>query len=352
MLQVKDLIQIIMVLKEVAGPIKNRRPTVGMLLDVGDGHVLYYEVHGPSRREAKRTAVVLHGGPGGGLQRKQLRHFDLTKWRVVLFDQRGCGKSTPLYSIQKNTTWDLVADIEKLREAVGVDQWTVFGGSWGSTLALAYAAKHLNHVDALVVRGIYLGEARENDWLYKEGGASSLYPEEWARFAAGAAASKSNAEAAAVATARKSTSDGARTKSKKNLTATYRRLLQSKDRKTRRRAAAAWWGWESAISFLVPKPDDSKASEVESLAILENHYFSHTCWLKPGQLLAAARRIPASVPVHIVQGRYDLVCPPASAFALAQAVPHAHLTFTLAGHAGSEKPTAAALRKATDSLLK
>jgi proline iminopeptidase len=267
------------------------------------------------------------------LQRKQLRHFDLTKWRVVLFDQRGCGKSTPLYSIHKNTTWDLVADIEKLREAVGVDRWTVFGGSWGSTLALAYAAKHLKHVDALVVRGIYLGEPRENDWLYKEGGASSLYPEEWARFA----------EAAAGA--------GAAGKSRKNLTATYRRLLQSKDRKTRRRAAAAWWGWESAISFLVPKPDDSKASEVESLAILENHYFSHTCWLKPGQLLAAARRIPASVPVHIVQGRYDLVCPPASAYALAQAVPHAHLTFTLAGHAGSEKPTAAALRAATDSLL-
>jgi proline iminopeptidase len=249
---------------------------------------------------------------------------------VVLFDQRGCGKSTPLYSIHKNTTWDLVADIEKLRKAVGVDRWTVFGGSWGSTLALAYAAKHLKHVDALVVRGIYLGESRENDWLYKEGGASSLYPEEWTKFSQGA---------------------GSAGKSRKNLTATYRRLLQSKDRKTRRRAAAAWWGWESAISFLVPKPDDSKASEVESLAILENHYFSHTCWLKPGQLLAAARRIPASVPVHIVQGRYDLVCPPASAYALAQAVPHAHLTFTLAGHAGSEKPTAAALRKATDSLL-
>jgi proline iminopeptidase len=274
---------------------------------------------------------VLHGGPGGGLHRKQLRHFDLTKWQVVLFDQRGCGRSQPLYSIHKNTTWDLVADIEKLREAVGVDRWTVFGGSWGSTLALAYAAKHLKHVDALVVRGIYLGEPRENDWLYKEGGASSLYPEEWTKFAS-------------VAT-------GAG-KSRKNLTATYRRLLQSKDRKTRRRAAAAWWGWESAISLLVPKPDDSKASEVESLAILENHYFSHTCWLKPGQLLAAARRIPASIPVHIVQGRYDLVCPPASAFALAQAVPHAHLTFTLAGHAGSEKPTAAALRAATDSLLR
>lgn len=289
---------------------------------------------------------MLHGGPGGGLQRKQLRHFDLTKWRVILFDQRGCGRSQPLYSIHKNTTWDLVADIEKLREAVGVEKWTVFGGSWGSTLALAYAAKHLDHVAALVVRGVYLGESRENDWLYKEGGASSLYPEEWTKFssvalaATGAAARKSTASAA-----------GAGTKSRKNLTATYRRLLQSKDRKTRRRAAAAWWGWESAISFLVPKPDDSKASEVESLAILENHYFSHNCWLKPGQLLAAARRIPASVPVHIVQGRYDLVCPPASAYALAQAVPHAHLTFTLAGHAGSEKPTAAALRAATDSLL-
>jgi proline iminopeptidase len=297
-----------------------------MYLDVGDGHTLFYEVHG-SRDPKAPVAIVLHGGPGGGSQRGQLRAFNLKRWRVVLFDQRGCGASTPLYSLHKNTTWDLVGDIEKIRKVLGLDRWTVFGGSWGSTLALAYASKHLDHVDALVLRGIYLGEQSENDWLYREGGASRLYPEGWASFSA-LVPNKS---------------------AKKNLIGTYRRLLRNK--KTRRRAAAAWWGWEGSLSFLKPRPDKTKAREVESLAILENHYFHHNCWLRPGQLLAAAAKIPRSVPVHIIQGRYDLVCPAVSAYRLSKAIRHSHLTMTMAGHAGSEPATAAALRRATDALL-
>jgi proline iminopeptidase len=300
-----------------------------MFLDVGDGHTIYYEVHGSRKPDAK-VAIVLHGGPGGGLQRGQLRSFNLKKWRVVLFDQRGCGASTPLYSLHKNTTWDLVSDIEKLRKAVSVERWTVFGGSWGSTLALAYASKHLDHVSALVLRGVYLGEESENDWLYREGGASRLYPEGWAAFSAPVASSRG---------------------SRKNLIGAYSRLLKSKNRQTRRKAAAAWWSWESSLSFLKPRVDKTPAKEVESLAAIENHYFHHNCWLRQGQLLAAAAKIPKTVPVHIVQGRYDLVCPPVSAHRLSKAIPHATLTMTIAGHAGSEPATAIQLRKATNSLL-
>jgi proline iminopeptidase len=301
-----------------------------MFLDVGDGHTIYYEVHGSQKPEAK-VAVVLHGGPGGGLQRGQLRSFNLKRWRVVLFDQRGSGASTPLYSLHRNTTWDLVSDIEKIRTALGIQTWTVFGGSWGSTLALAYASKHLDHVSALVLRGIYLGESAENDWLYREGGASHLHPSGWVSFSSAAASSPRG--------------------SRKNLIGAYSRLLRSKSRQTRRKAAAAWWGWEASLSFLKPRKDTTKLKEVESLAAIENHYFSHNCWLRPGQLLAAAAKIPRSVPVHIVQGRYDLVCPPVSAYRLSKAIPHATLTMTIAGHAGSEPATAKELRKATDSLL-
>ena len=304
-----------------------------MYLDVGDGHSVYYEVHG-SQKPGAKVAIVLHGGPGGGLQRGQLRSFNLKRWRVILFDQRGCGSSTPLYSLYKNTTWDLVSDIEKLRKAVSVDKWTVFGGSWGSTLALAYASKHLDHVASLVLRGIYLGEDSENDWLYREGGASRLYPELWSKFASVGQQGRPN-----------------RTRNNKNLIGAYSRLLKSKNRQTRRKAAAAWWSWESSLSFLKPRVDKTPAKEVESLAAIENHYFHHNCWLRQGQLLAAAAKIPKTVPVHIVQGRYDLVCPPISAHRLSKAIPHATLTMTIAGHAGSEPATAIQLRKATNSLL-
>jgi proline iminopeptidase len=294
-----------------------------MLLEVGDGHTLYYKEYGNPNG---KPVVVLHGGPGGGHQRAVLKYFDLKRWRVILYDQRGCGLSTPRLSLHKNTTWDLVKDLEKLRAACSIERWTVFGGSWGSTLALAYASKHLNHVAALVLRGICLLEPWETDWLYKEGGASRLYPEAWASFAKAAGSKKGN------------------------LTRTYSRLLRG--RQTRKKAAAAWWGWEAKLSQLRPTPDRSTPKQVEELAVLENHYFLHNGWLRPGQLLAAAAKIPKSVPVYIVQGRYDLVCPAASAIALASVIPHANLTLTIAGHAGSEPENAKALREATDALAK
>jgi proline iminopeptidase len=287
-------------------------------LPVGDGHTIYYEEHGSP---SGKPAVICHGGPGGGLQRTALRNFDLRAWRIILFDQRGCGRSTPFLETRANTTWHLVRDMERLREATGVDRWMVYGGSWGTTLALAYASRHGDHVTGMVLRGVYLGEQWENDWLYREGGASRLFPTEWKRFVAGGG-------------------------TRKNLTAAYSRLLR--DRRTRRAAARAWWGWESAISTMKPRADKTKPSAVESLAVLENHYFRHRAWLRPGQLLRAARRM--RFPVRIVQGRYDMVCPPAAAVALAEVLPNVKITLTEAGHAASEPATAAALKEAVKEL--
>lgn len=293
-----------------------------MYLDVGDGHRLYYEEHG---NPAGKPVVVLHGGPGGGLQRSTLSFFNLGKWRVILFDQRGCGKSTPFLSLHKNTTWDLVKDIERLRVACGADRWTVFGGSWGTTLALAYASKHMGRIAAFVLRGVCLMEPWENEWLYREGGASRLYPEAFSAFVA-----------------------GAKGKASSNLTKTYRRLLRN--RRTRKAAAAAWWGWEAAISSLQPRPDRSTPAQIESLAVIENHYFSHNAWIRPGQLIAVARRIPRSVPIMIVQGRYDLVCPAASAISIVKAAPHATLQLTTAGHSATDPENAKALRSVLNIL--
>lgn len=287
-------------------------------LDVGDGHRIYYEEHGAADG---KPVVVLHGGPGGGLQRAVLRLFNLRKWRVILFDQRGCGRSTPSASteagLKANTTWHLVADIERLRAAVGVSApWTVFGGSWGSTLALAYAARHPKAVAALVLRGIYLAESWEAEWLYAEGGASRMKPTEWARF-----------------------SDGGRRRTMRATLVHYGQRLRSRSSATRKAAATAWNRWETVLSTLEPS---TAGHAPVSMAILEHHYFSHNCWLKPGELLAAARRL--RMPVTIVQGRYDLVCPPAAATTLHAAIPQSRLILTQAGHSGAEPATARALR--------
>jgi proline iminopeptidase len=204
------------------------------MLDLGDGFRMYYEEHGSPKG---RPVVILHGGPGGGLQRSHLAVFDLKKWHVVLFDQRGCGKSTPrgLESLRANTTWDLVRDIEVLRKHLGLDSWSVFGGSWGTTLGLAYAESHPSHVDALILRGVCLMQRWEQDWLYK-GGIASVWPEAWAAFKKGSNTMKS-----------------------------YKTLFRS--RKTRRNAAKDWWGFESAISYLEPHKDTTPAKKVEELAL-------------------------------------------------------------------------------------
>jgi proline iminopeptidase len=293
-----------------------------MYLDVGDGHTMYYEEHGNLKG---KPVVVLHGGPGGGLQRPALRFFDLKKWHVILYDQRGTGKSTPAFSLYKNTTWDLVRDIETLRRHLVIKEWVVFGGSWGSTLALAYASKYPSPIRALVLRGIYLGDKAENDWLYSKAGVSRIFPKEWAAFVKGA---------------------GFRSTSKSSIIPVYGKLLR--DRKTRKAAAIAWNRWESAVSYLRPTLTNIKDDSNFSLAIFENHYVKHNAWLAPGQLLRAAKRM--RFPVQIIQGRYDMVCPAASAIALHDALPNSQLTLTIAGHAGFEPETAAALRAATDRL--
>jgi proline iminopeptidase len=301
-------------------------------LPLSEGHVMYYRERGDS---AGIPAIILHGGPGGALEPSvPRRSFDLTRWRVIQFDQRGCGRSRPsgLAGLRANTTWHLVADIERLRVHLGIDRWLVFGGSWGSTLALAYAITHPDRVTGLVLRGIYLGQPWETDWLYKEGGASRVRPEEWRRFVAPIPLRLRG----------------------RNVTRTYGRLLRSRDRRTRRAAARAWSRWENSLSFLKPRPDSDTDTEKENMALIENHYFDHGCWLRPGQLLKGAVAPTLSrIPTIIVQGQYDLVCPPAAAAQLKEAMPHASLRLIPdAGHAGSEPGTAAALRKATDEMLK
>lgn len=293
-------------------------------------HSIYYEIHGAADG---KPAVILHGGPGGGLQRSALRFFDLRRWRVVLFDQRGCGKSLPrgTEGLKNNTTADLVADIEGLREVVmdGPQQWTVFGGSWGTTLALAYYAKHPTSVAALILRGVCLMSRAEQRWLYEADGTALVYPTEWAAF-----------------------SKGLPQRSYRRLTRTFARRLRSHDRQTRRAAAKQWWGWESVLSHLRPMPDRTPVSKVEDIARLETHYFSHDGFVSSASLLAAARRIPASVPVWIVHGRYDMVCPVSSAITLHAAIPHSRLVIVPdAGHAASEPGIERALRRAVAMIL-
>lgn len=293
------------------------------MLDLGDGYSMYYEEHGTP---TGKPVVVLHGGPGGGIQRYQRTHFNQKRWRIIMFDQRGCGRSTPrgLDSLKANTTWDLVRDIEKLRKHLGIDKWVVFGGSWGTTLGLAYAETHPSSVSGLILRGVCLMQKWERDWLY-QGGFQTVWPDVWTKFRR---------------TARSTTDQSL----------IYRRLLRSRNRITRRKAAADWWGMEAAISFLKPRADTTPAKAVEELAVLENHYFSHNAWIGEGQLLRDAKRL-RNIPTIIVQGRYDMVCPFRAAWELKQRLPRAKLVIVPdAGHAGSEVGTAKALRAATDQL--
>ena len=297
------------------------------MLSVGDGHTIYYEVWGTGR-----PALVLHGGPGGGLQRTDLAPYDLRKWRVVMFDQRGCGKSTPFGSLEHNTTWDLVGDIEKLRRALGVDRWFVSGGSWGATLALAYATKHVACVTGLLLRGLSLCDMRSQRWLYQTGGASEVFPEAWAAFLA-------------VLPKRLRGPDvGWRA-----ISTHFQQALRGPDAQ---KYADAWWAWEHAVSFLVPQADVSTPKERLALSKVENHYFVNDCMLREGQLLRDSR-VLKNVPITIVQGRYDMVCPVTGAYELAAVLPHAKLVIVeSAGHASTEPSIKAALRAATRSMFR
>ncbi|MBP9183574.1 MAG: prolyl aminopeptidase [Fuscovulum sp.] len=294
-------------------------------LDVGDGHVLYWERVGTP---GATPAVFLHGGPGGGIDPAHRRFFDPARYDVLLFDQRGCGRSTPFASLQANTTWHLVADIERLRAMIGVDKWLVFGGSWGSTLALAYAETHPDRVSALIVRGIYTVTKAEVDWFYRFG-VSEMFPDAWEDFLAPLPADD-----------------------RADPVAAYRRLLTSEDAATRLAAARAWSVWEGRTITLLPQPQtiDQFGQDrfAEAFARIENHFFFHDCWLEPGQLIRDAHRLHG-IPGEIIHGRYDMPCPLRSAWTLHKAWPDAAFHIVEgAGHAGFEPGIADRLIRATD----
>ncbi|WP_454848862.1 prolyl aminopeptidase [Rhizobium binxianense] len=294
-------------------------------LDVGDGHVIYWERAGTP---GAKPAVFLHGGPGGGIAPVHRRLFDPALYDVMLFDQRGCGRSTPHAGIEANTTWHLVADIERLREMAGVEQWLVFGGSWGSTLALAYAETHPDRVSELVLRGIYTVTRAELAWYYQFG-VSEMFPDRWERFVAPIPEAERG-----------------------DLVGAYRRILTGNDREKQIKAARAWSQWEGSTITLLPDPSlTDQFGEAEyalAFARLENHYFVHGCWMDEGQLIRDAHRIK-DIPGVIIHGRYDMPCPARYAWQLHKAWPKAdfHL-IEGAGHAYSEPGILDQLIRATD----
>lgn len=296
------------------------------LLSVGDGHRIYVEQCGSPEG---RPVVVLHGGPGGGCSPAMRRYFDPSKYRVILFDQRGCGRSRPHASVEANTTWHLVSDIEIIRETLGIDQWAVFGGSWGATLSLVYAQTHPSKVTHLVLRGVFLMTQAELTWFYG-GGAGMFWPEAWARFV------------------EKIPED-----ERSDLIGAYHRRLFCGDRPTEVAHAKTWAAWENALASMASNGHggESPADYAHAFSRLENHYFQNAGFLEfDGQILAHMDRI-AHVPGYIVQGRYDMICPPGSAHRLASAWPGSDLRMVAnAGHALSEPGITEELVKITDRI--
>ncbi|NEW40150.1 prolyl aminopeptidase [Nocardia cyriacigeorgica] len=304
------------------------------MLDVGAGQSVYWEVSG---NPDGKPVVFLHGGPGGGTAPFHRQFFDPAEYRIVLFDQRGCGRSTPHIAdgadLSVNTTDHLIVDIEQLREALGIEQWQVFGGSWGSTLALAYAQRYPQRVTELVLRGIFLLRRKEIDWYYN-GAAGYVYPDEWEKF---------------LAPVPEAERDG-------DLVEAYHRLLHSPDDDVATAAAVAWSTWEGATSSLLPQPDRVAETGEPRFALafarIENHYFRHGGFLDEGQLLRDIDKI-TDIPAVIVQGRHDIVCPAVSAWELHRAWPGSVLHIVDdAGHAANEPGITHRLVEATDGFAK
>lgn len=293
------------------------------MLDVGDGHRIYVEQCG---NPDGLPVVVLHGGPGGGCSPAMRRYFDPSAYRIILFDQRGCGRSRPHASVADNTTWHLIADIERIRDLFGIEDWVVFGGSWGATLSLLYAQTHPNRVTDLVLRGVFLMTQRELDWFYG-GGAGNFFPEQWRKFEALVPEDERG-----------------------DMIKAYHRRLFSGDLPLETRYARAWTSWENALATLHSdgSSGESPAEYARAFARLENHYFTNRGFLDiDGQILKNRKRIE-HIPAVIVQGRFDMICPPISATRLADGWDKADLKMVrAAGHALSEAGITAELISAT-----
>jgi len=298
------------------------------MLEVGDGHQVYVEQCGA--RDGI-PIVVFHGGPGGGCSPAMRRFFNPQKYRIILFDQRGCGRSRPHASVTHNTTWHLVEDIELIRTTLGIDRWIVFGGSWGATLALIYAQAHPSRVAWLVLRGVFLATEREFNWFYG-GGAGQFWPDLWARFM-----------------------EPIPEDERDDLIKAYHQRLFSGNRTDELKHARVWAAWENALASIDNDGAmiDSPADYALAFARLENHYFQNRAFLSEDQQILANMNKIAHVPGTIVQGRHDLICPPHSAWALHKAWPTSEFRMIpRAGHAVSEPGIAAELVRTTDKLTR
>lgn len=296
-------------------------------LAVDDLHNLYVEECG---NPAGVPVVFLHGGPGTGCEPYHRRYFDPALYRIVLFDQRGCGRSTPHAELERNTTWDLVDDMERIRERLNIDRWVLFGGSWGSTLALAYGETHPDRVLGMILRGIFLARQQDIDWFYQHG-ASQLFPDYWQRYLEPIPENERN-----------------------DLVRAYHRRLTSDDTRLREIAAHAWSAWEGMTATLLPNKSvldhftDMHAAL--SIARIECHYFVNQSFFDANQLLNHAHRL-RDIPGYIVHGRYDVICPLEQAWALHRAWPDAAFNIVAdAGHAVVEPGITRALLEATDEL--
>lgn len=313
--------------KELYPPIQ---PYHQDFLKVSDLHTIYYEEAGNSQGQ---PVIFLHGGPGGGIEPSYRQYFDPQQWRIILFDQRGCGRSKPHAELQENTTWHLVRDIEQLRERLEIEQWIVFGGSWGSTLSLTYSQTHPDRCVGLILRGIFLLRPQELRWFYQEG-ASYLFPDAWEEYLKPIPPDERH-----------------------DLLQAYYKRLTSNDSNIRQEAAKAWSIWEGSTSKLIPSEDlktrFAKSEFADAFARIECHYFVNGGFLETeNQLLENVERI-RHIPCVIVQGRYDVVCPPITAWELHQVWPEAEwILVPDAGHSMSEPGIRSALIEASDRFVR
>ena len=309
--------------RELYPPIE---PYHSFTLPVSETHTIYVEECG---NPGGRPVVFLHGGPGGGVTPNYRRFFDPQKWRVILFDQRGCGRSTPFAELRENTTWHLVSDIESIRTQLGIERWVVFGGSWGSTLALTYAQTHPERVESLILRGIFTLRRREIEWFYQDG-AGRIFPDAWREYLAPIPVDERH-----------------------DLLQAYYRRLTSNDADVRLAAARAWSIWEGSTSKLYPDPAFAAGFGSEQFALafarIECHYFVNRGFFeRDDQILQNVDRI-RNIPAVIVHGRYDVVCPLANAYDLYELWPEADLQIIPdAGHSAMEPGIRTALLNATD----